>query len=239
MRRTLFLILMPIHYIIGLPYFLVLTLFKLINHDKAVALAYQYNRLTAWLMFFCSGATFEVEGLEHISEPDACLYVGNHRSMLDITLMLKYIKEPAVFMGKESVSKWPVIAWWMRLQDTIFVDRNSPREGMKAVKRAIEYLKAGRSIILFPEGTRSKTADMLPFKKGSVRMAQKAGVPIVPIAIKGTDDVFENNGFNLKAGLIQCKVGKPIDLNDVELKDDQTYSEYIRSVIQDMYHSFK
>lgn len=239
MRRTLFLILMPIHYIVGLPYFLLLLILKQFRPLKVAELAYHYNRLTAWLMFFCSGATFSVDGLEHLTEPTCCLYVSNHRSMLDITLMLKYIKKPAVFMGKESVSKWPVIAWWMALQDTIFVDRDSPREGMKAVKRAIDYLKDGRSIILFPEGTRSKTADMLPFKKGSVRMAQKAGVPIVPIAVKGTDDVFENNGFNLKAGLVQCKVGAPIYLDQVTIKEGQTYSEYIREVIQDMYNAFE
>jgi 1-acyl-sn-glycerol-3-phosphate acyltransferase len=236
MRRTIFLIAIFFHYLFEMPLLLVIWIVKFFDYEKGFTWAYRHNQRTSNLLFLCAGTKFVGEGLENITKPDTALYIGNHRSMLDVAFMLRHIDKPAICMGKKSVSKWPVISWWMKAQDTVFFNRNSPREGMKAVKAAIAFLKSGKSVIIFPEGTRTKTSDMLPFKKGSVRMAQKANVPIVPMAIKGTDDVFENNGFNLKKHTVHYKIGEPINLDDVVLEEGQSYSEYIRKIIQEMYY---
>jgi len=221
---------------VGMPLLLIFWIIKKFNRDLGLRLAYKFNRVTALLMFFASGARFEAEGLEHLTMTEGALYVGNHRSMLDVAVMLKYLKKPVIFVGKKSVKKWPVISWWMRLQDALFIDRTSPKEGIKAIKKGIEFLKNGESIVLFPEGTRSKTYDLLPFKKGSVRMAEKSGRPIIPCAIKGTDDVFENNGFNLKPRTIYFQVGEPIHLERISLEEGQTPSDYVKLRIEEMYY---
>jgi 1-acyl-sn-glycerol-3-phosphate acyltransferase len=156
--------------------------------------------------------------------------------MFDILLMMKLIKTPLIFIGKKSVANWPVISWWMKAQKTLFIDRDNLRDGLKVIKEGIELLKNGDSIVIFPEGTRSKTKEMLPFKKGSFKLATKSGVPIIPFAIKGTDDVFENNGFNLKPKTIYFTMGEPILLSEIEDIDKDNHTLYVRGIIEKMYN---
>lgn len=124
----------------------------------------------------------------------------------------------------------------MRAQKTLFIDRENLREGYKVIKEGIDLLKSGSSIVIFPEGTRSKTEEMLPFKKGSLKLATKSGVPVVPFAIKGTDDVFENNGFNLKPKTIYFIMGEPILLSEIEDINKDNHTQYIRDIIESMYN---
>ncbi len=109
--------------------------------------------------------------------------------------------------------KWPFIGWWMAAMDGLFLDRTSPRQGLKTILTAIERIKDGESFAIFPEGTRSQSEEFLPFKQGSLKLASKSGAVIVPIAIRGTVDVFENNGLNLKPATVYFSVGEPIDLS--------------------------
>ncbi|MDA3846220.1 MAG: lysophospholipid acyltransferase family protein [Vallitaleaceae bacterium] len=236
MRRNLFILLMTINYLVGMPLLVVVWVVKKFNRKMGLKLAYKFNRFTGFLLFFSAGAKFETEGLEYMTMEEGALYVGNHRSMLDVAVMMRYLKKPVIFVGKKSVKKWPVLSWWMRIQDALFIDRTSPKEGIKAIKKGIAFLKNGESVVLFPEGTRSKNDVLLPFKKGCVRMAEKSGVPIIPCAIKGTDDVFENNGFNLKPNTIYFKVGEPIHLDQITLSEGETASDYVKSRIEEMYY---
>ncbi|MBC7960467.1 MAG: 1-acyl-sn-glycerol-3-phosphate acyltransferase, partial [Vallitaleaceae bacterium] len=130
-------------------------------------------------------------------------------------------------------------SWWMRAQKTLFIDRDNLREGLKVIKEGIELLKNGHSIVIFPEGTRSKTAELLPFKKGSFKLATKSGVPVIPFAIKGTDDVFENNKFNLKPKTIYFTVGEPIVLSEIEDTNKDNHTQYIRDIIEKMYNEIR
>jgi 1-acyl-sn-glycerol-3-phosphate acyltransferase len=216
-----------------LPVALVLGLF---DKKLQVQIAYAFNRFIAILSIKISGAKLEMKGLDHIPKNQAVLYVGNHRSMFDILLLMKLIRTPLIFVGKKSVMKWPVISWWMRAQKTLFIDRDNLREGLKVIIKGIELLKDGDSIVIFPEGTRSKTDEMLPFKKGSFKLATKSGVPVIPFAIKGTDDVFENNKFNLKPKTIYITVGKPILLSEVEDTNKDNHTQFIRGIIENMYN---
>ncbi|PKM95061.1 MAG: 1-acyl-sn-glycerol-3-phosphate acyltransferase [Firmicutes bacterium HGW-Firmicutes-1] len=236
MRRITFLITMFFTYLFGmflLPVALVLGLF---DKKLQVQIAYAFNRFIAILSIKISGAKLEMKGLDHIPKNQAVLYVGNHRSMFDILLLMKLIRTPLIFVGKKSVMKWPVISWWMRAQKTLFIDRDNLREGLKVIIKGIELLKDGDSIVIFPEGTRSKTDEMLPFKKGSFKLATKSGVPVIPFAIKGTDDVFENNKFNLKPKTIYITVGKPILLSEVEDTNKDNHTQFIRGIIENMYN---
>lgn len=237
MRRYLFLVAMFINFLVDMPLLLVVWIVSQFSESRSRKMAFAINRFTGLVMLWSSGAKFHPEGLDILKASNNCLYVANHRSMLDIPTVAKYIKRPAIFVAKGSVEKWPVMGWWIKVQGTLFIDRKSPKEGMKAIRKGIEMLKEGDSMVIFPEGTRSKEPGMLPFKRGSIRMAEKSGVPIIPIAIKGTDDVFENNGFNLKAKDIYFKVGEPININQVTLAEGQSTTEYVQQVIENMYNS--
>ncbi|MBC7961133.1 MAG: 1-acyl-sn-glycerol-3-phosphate acyltransferase, partial [Vallitaleaceae bacterium] len=141
MRRYIYILVMFLIYLVGmfmLPMALFLGLF---NKQLQIRIAYAFNRFIAIVSIKVSGAKLNIIGLEHLLTDHAVLYVGNHRSMFDILLLMKLIKKPLIFVGKKSVTKWPVISWWMRAQKTLFIDRDNLREGLKVIKEGIELLK--------------------------------------------------------------------------------------------------
>ncbi len=198
-------------------------------------MAYGYNRLTSWWLYTIAGAKIEAEGLENLKTDSNVLYVSNHRSMLDIPLMILHSKDPIIFIGKSSIRFWPFIGWWLHAMGGLYLDRDNAREGLKTILAAIERIKGGESCIIFPEGTRSQTREMLPFKQGSLKLASKTGVPIIPISILGTADVFENNFVNLKPETVYFSVGKPIHLSNLNPEDKRQSAAFVQSVIDDMY----
>lgn len=235
MQRIKFFIFIPIHYLYGIPYLGLVYLVGLFNRKLRIKMAYGYNRLTAWWLYWAAGAKFEVEGIENLYQDTNVLYVSNHRSMLDIPLMMRYMKEPILFIGKDSIKKWPFIGWWLHAMDGLFLNRTSPKEGLKTILVAIDRIKQGESCIIYPEGTRSKTKDMLPFKPGSFKLATKPNIPIVPMAVLGTADVFENNKVNLKPETVYLKVGQPIILDELDPEDKKNISKYTQTIIGHMY----
>lgn len=236
MRRNIFIVIMFFTYLLSMILFPVALFLGLFDNKLKVKIAYAFNRFIAILSLKISGAKLEIKGLDNIPKNQGILYVGNHKSMFDILLMMKLIKTPLIFIGKKSVAKWPVISWWMKAQKTLFIDRDNLRDGLKVIKEGIELLKNGYSIVIFPEGTRSKTKEMLPFKKGSFKLATKSGAAVIPFAIKGTDDVFENNGFNLKPKTIYFTMGEPILLNEIEDTNKDNHTLYVRDIIENMYN---
>lgn len=235
MRRLYFFLVMPIHFLAGLPY-LGLTLFVgLFNHELQVLMAYRYNQLTSWWLYTIAGAKVVAKGTENFNLDTNVVYVSNHRSMLDIPLVMLNSKKPIIFIGKDSIKKWPFIGWWLQAMDGLLLDRSSPRAGLKTILEAIELIKSGRSCIIYPEGTRSKTKEMLPFKQGSLKLASKSNVPIVPISVLGTEDVFENNHINLTPDTVYLTVGEPIYLDQLSKEDQLKSAAYVQAIIQEMY----
>ncbi|WP_456279029.1 lysophospholipid acyltransferase family protein [Bacillus sp. AK128] len=156
-----------------------------------------------------SGARVSVEGEEFI--PDGpVLFVSNHQGNFDIPLLIGYIKKPIGFISKIEVKKLPIISHWMEVLPCIFMDRNNPRQSVKAMKEGSELLTKGHSMVIFPEGTRSKGGPVAPFKSGSFRLATKSGVPIVPITIDGSYKLFEEKGFLFQPGDVKITIHPPI-----------------------------
>lgn len=110
------------------------------------------------------------------------LYVGNHRSIFDIILSYPFLKNNTGFVAKESLKKTPLVGWWMWYLNCLFLNRENIKEGLKTILKGVELVKNGSSIFIFPEGTRSETEDLLPFKEGSLKIAEKGKCPIVPVA---------------------------------------------------------
>jgi len=144
-----------------------------------------------------SGMTIRLAGLrihrrgeENILSGPA-LYVGNHQGLFDIALILHELGPLKAIVAKDSVKKIPCVHGWMRNFDCIFIERGDARKGLEAIKEAQAMLEHGRSVIIFPEGTRSRGPEMGEFKHGALRAAIKAGVPVVPFAIDGTWKTYE------------------------------------------------
>lgn len=235
MRRLGVIIFFPISFLLATPMLICGIIIGKFNRKKRLKIAYAFTSTIAKILMFISGATYSVNGLENIPNDKAVLFVGNHKSMLDIPVLMKYIDFPLAFVAKISLKKVPFLNWWMWLLDCLFLDRENPKHALKTILYGIEKLKSGESLAIFPEGTRSTSDELLPFKQGSLKLAEKSNVPIIPFAIKGTDDVFEKNGMNLVPNKIYLSFGKPIYINDLP----SSSGKYIQELIQNMYNEMK
>ena len=143
---------------------------------------------------FLSGTKLVIIGKENIPTDQAVLFVGNHRSYFDIILSYLAIPDMTGFISKKEMNKIPILRKWMKAIGCLFLDRDDIRQGMQMILDAITKIKSGISIFIFPEGTRNKSDDdFLPFRGGSLKIAEKSGCPIIPVSINGSDDVFEKH----------------------------------------------
>ena len=185
---------------------------------------YASLRIVQWgfkVVLFISGTNVTVIGKENMPK-EATLYVGNHRSFFDILIMCTQYNDLMGFVAKDSLGKIPSLRIWMRYIYCLFLDRKDIKQGMKTILQAIEYIKQGVSIAIFPEGTRNTGGElsMLPFKEGSFKIALKTGCPIVPVAINNTADAFENHAPWIKKTHIIIEYKEPIYPKDLS-KDEQ------------------
>lgn len=149
------------------------------------------------LCIFLAGVHLTVEGKEHVPTDQAVLYIGNHRSIFDIVITYAQCPNLTGYISKDGVNKVPLLGIWMRRLYCLFLDRKDLKQGLKTILTAIDQVKSGISICIFPEGTRNRDREdattLLPFKDGSFKIAQKTGCPIIPMALTGTADIFENH----------------------------------------------
>ena len=151
-------------------------------------------------VFGFSGSTTEVIGLENIPKESAALFVSNHQGHLDYAVLLGYIDKPKGFIALHGAKNIPIVREWMMDIDCIFLDRVNIKRAVESINRGVELLKNGWSMVIFPEGRRSQSSSIAPFKAGGFKLATKAKVPIVPVTIDGTYKIIEaNNNFIVPA----------------------------------------
>lgn len=186
------------------------------------------------ICMFIAGVKVKVTGKENIPKDDACLFVGNHNGFFDIIVSYVVIGKVMGFVAKKEVKKVPFLNIWMYFVNCLFLDRKNVREGLKTILKGVDLLKSGISVFIFPEGTRSKDGKMLPFKEGSLKMADKAGCPIVPVAMRHTAEIFENQFPKLRPGTVTIEFGKPIIISELEKEDKKFLGKYTQNIIQEM-----
>lgn len=182
---------------------------------------------------FISGAKATFKGLEKIPKDKAVLYVANHLSFFDVLLLSPKLPEITGFVAKKSFEKVPVLSQCMRLTHSFFLDRDDIKQGLKVILAAIDQVKSGISVFIFPEGTRSRTGQMAEFKEGSMKVATKSGCPIVPIAISNTSQVFENHLPWLEPARVIIEVLDPIDPNDYDAMGKKHLGKYCHDIIEE------
>lgn len=186
-------------------------------------------------MLWAPGARMSVEGNEHCDPKRATVYVCNHQSTLDIPALYVALAPVQVrFVAKKMIKYVPLFGWFMVLAGFVFIDRASKRSGLKSLQDAAARIKAGISIVIFPEGTRSPTGEVLPFKKGTFALATMAGVPICPVAIEGTRVVMPKASWNVGPGDVRVKVGAPID-PAMFGNDREALARHVREKIIDLH----
>ncbi|WP_102028844.1 lysophospholipid acyltransferase family protein [Salirhabdus sp. Marseille-P4669] len=188
---------------------------NLVEQEEYKDLPYAFPRKWARKSMEQTGSTINVMGNEKF--PDGpVLVVANHQGNFDIFAVLGFLDKPLGFISKMEVKKVPLARTWMEYMHCVFLDRKDKRQSVKAFRDGIQYLQDGYSLVIFPEGTRSKGKHTNPFKSGSFRLATKAGVPIVPVAINGTYKIMEANKNRIKAANVDIHVCDPITPEEYE-----------------------
>lgn len=214
------------------------TLLK-VKHLDAIGETTEHDRITAktarnWALSLLklAGVTVTVTGQEKIADQNPFLFVSNHQGNFDIPILLGHIDQPKAFIAKIELLKLPMIRTWMKHMKCVFIDRSDVRQSLKVINQAADYLKAGYSMVIFPEGTRSKGGNLGEFKAGSLKLAVKAGVPVVPIAINGSYKIMEQNGFRIKPSHVNITIFDPIPTSGLSKEEAAGLPEKVRGIIQ-------
>lgn len=178
-----------------------------------------------------AGVTSTVDGLEHIPDEPA-LFVANHQGNFDIPLMLCEIGSLKSMVAKKEMQKIPVIRTWMKFFDCIFMDRDDPRQSLQCLNQAQKLLQSGKSVMIFPEGTRGKGSPIREFKSGAFRCALKSGAPVVPVVINGSYKAMEAQGNRIKPAHVRITILPPVPTKEMEKEHTKTISEDVRRLIE-------
>jgi 1-acyl-sn-glycerol-3-phosphate acyltransferase len=234
MRLILVLLFLLVFFIISIPIFLIEYILGKYNHRAMVASSQKIVVLAFHVILFISGVKRTVIGQNNIPKDEAVLYIANHRSYFDIPVA--YVSLPTLtgFMAKKEIGKIPFLSTWMRLIQCLFLDREDIKQGLKTVLKGIEQIKSGYSVFISPEGTRSQGKEMLPFKEGSFKMAEKTGCAIIPVAISNTDEAFENHSPWIHSAHVVIEFGEPIYPKDLSKEQLKFLGSYVQGIIREM-----
>lgn len=234
MRLILIALFLLLFLIISIPLILIEFIIGRFSYRRQVASSQRIVTAAFHVVLFIAGVKRTVIGRENIPKDEPILYISNHRSYFDIPV--SYVSLPTLtgFMAKKEIGKIPLLKTWMNLIQCLFLDRDDIRQGMKTILKAIEQIKAGYSIFISPEGTRNQGKEMLPFKEGSFKVAEKTGCAIVPVALTNTDEVFENHLPWIKSTKVIIEFGRPIYPNQLDKEQRKRLGAYIQDIMKEM-----
>jgi len=190
----------------------------------------------AKLILFASRIKVTVNGLANIDSSRSYIYMCNHRSNFDIPVLLACLPVQFRWLAKAELFKIPIFGPAMRAAGYISIDRFNRASAFESISEAAKRIQNGASVMIFPEGTRSRDGTILPFKKGGFVLAVDAGVPIVPIILTGTRSIMSKGRLRVFSGNVTMEIGKPVDTSGYtrETKDDLI--ERVRTIICDAFY---
>ena len=227
---TLFLYLVLLLPVLGIEW-----IYHKINPEKADYQQLRMVQAAFRLMLKMTGARIQVIGEENVPKDRAVLYVGNHKSYFDILLTYSRVPRLTGYVAKKEMESFPILSIWMKRLHCLFLDRKDIKQGLKTILTGIDLIKNGISVCIFPEGTRNKSNDrLLPFKEGSLKMAEKTGCPIIPFAITNSSKLFEDHMPFVRPCDIIIEYGKPIYPAELPKEEKKFLGAYCRKQIEDM-----
>jgi 1-acyl-sn-glycerol-3-phosphate acyltransferase len=160
------------------------------------------------------------------------IFMSNHVSTFDIQALFATIPGPVRMLAKRELSRVPILGWSMWMAGFIFIDRSKRSDAISSLAKAGAAVRAGKSLVIFPEGTRGDGRALLPFKRGGFHLALEAGVPVVPVAIAGTEKVLPSRVLRPKPGRVAVRFGDPIFVDKDALGARETLMQRTRDAIE-------
>ena len=188
------------------------------------------TRTWARSIIFATGNRIRIEN-ESLVPKGPVLFVANHQSYFDIPVLMVHLPYFAAFVAKVELEKIPMLSWWMKKMGCLFMDRKDMRQSLNIILQGIDMLKEGKSLVIFPEGTRSTMGNIDAFKPGSLKLAVKAGVPIVPVALVNTYKVYEEKN-RINKTEISVVFHEPIDVTTLSREDVNNLHNHVHATIK-------
>lgn len=198
------------------------------DRDKVYEIAKRWGQLVCW----SGGAKISVEDHSGLGAEEAVLFVSNHQGDFDIPLLVSEAGRPLAFVAKKELERIPLVSGWMRLLGCIFLDRDNRRKQVGQIKEIVAFLQSGSSMVIFPEGTRSRGPGMAPFSKGSLNIAERAGVRLVPVSLVDTYKLKPKGSFGLPGGEVKVLLHPAIDPKTLDEETKAGLHEHVQEIIQ-------
>lgn len=236
-RTVFFLITFWGYLILIIPSLLLAGLCKALgNHKASRKLGNYHAHQWGSLLMKLARSRITVHGEANLGKDQGALFVGNHQGAFDIPILLASLGTPIGFVAKIELSKIPLVSAWMRHIGCAFIDRSDRRQSLTVMKAAMEDLKTGTSLVIYPEGTRSDSDDIAPFKKGSIAMAVKAGVPIVPFTIRDSWKIRQKGSKIIQPAKIDLFLHERIDTAQLSPEEKDGLIDTIFRTVVDKLH---
>lgn len=197
-------------------------------------------RLWSRLWLAAAGSTIEIDGQELVDRSRSHIVVANHLSVLDIMACFIAVPLPIRFLAKKELFSIPVLASAMRAIGIVEVDRGARSAIHEQVNRQAQQLVAsGRSVIIYPEGTRSRDGELRPFKKGAFTMAIAGAIPVLPVTIAGTFEAWPASRLWIRGGPIKVVIDPPVETAGLSREDTSRLVEQVHQAIEKRYHELR
>jgi 1-acyl-sn-glycerol-3-phosphate acyltransferase len=195
-------------------------------------------RIWARILLAMSSVKITVIGGENVLKDKPQIFMANHQSDYDIFVVLGYIPSQFRWIAKKELFKIPIFGKAMRNAGYIEIDRQNIEKAMRSIDEAAEKIREGKSVMSFPEGTRSRDMQLKPFKQGAFHLAIQSGVPILPISLIGTGLIMQKRSLQINPGNVTMVIDKPIETKDFTVERRQELIERVRNTILHNYETY-
>lgn len=237
MRTILVLVFLVLFFILTIPVILVEWMIGKFNPALKDQSSLKIVKWALRCILFLSGTKVTVIGEENVPKNEPVLYIGNHRSYFDIVITYARVPGLCGYISKKEMNRIPILNIWMRYVHCLFLDREDIKAGLAVILAAIHKVKSGISICVFPEGTRNMTSeDFLPFRAGSLKIAEKSGCAVVPMSLNHSEDIFEAHMPWIRKAHVILEYCKPVYPNELSAQERKRLSDHVEKIIKETYY---